>query len=291
MRYALQLSLAVAAAALAGAGAAQALPSSSAFVGPDSGSATQTCDAPSGATAGTTFASASQSCFRNDVGTASASATAATGHLAISAHADSHNGDSLFAEDGAAANFTDVLTFSSATGATSATVSANLLLDGVFETFGNSGGQLRAALILTTLGREWNFRALDNQDGFALDNTFGVEGGMIGPAMNVRLTTGDFVVPLNSPVLFRLLMEGDAAASGPGAHGLMNFGAHSFKFAATPFDLPEGVTVSAGDYIVDNRFIDPLATGGAPEPGAWGLLIGGLGLAGSVLRRQRRRLA
>jgi hypothetical protein len=288
MRHAFQSSLL--AAALAGiSAAAQAAPTASAFVGPNSSSATQSCDAPSGPTAGTTFATASQTCSRADVGTASASATAATGHVAISAHADSHNHDSLFAEDGAGANFIDTLTFSSATpGATTAVVSANFLLDGRFEALNNAGGQIRAALIFTTLGLEWDFRALDNQDGFQLgQNNFGVEGGSIGANTNVRLSTGEFVVPLNSPVLFRLLMEGDAAANGPDAHGLTDFGAHSFKFAATPFDLPEGVTVNAGDYIVDNRFIDPLAVQGVPEPAGWALMIAGFGFAGALLRRRR----
>ena len=47
-----------------------------------------------------------------------------------------------------------------------------------------------------------------------------------------------------------------------------DFGLHSFKFAPSAFLLPDGVTANAGDYIVDNRFVDPLAVPtDVPAPG------------------------
>ena len=54
------------------------------------------------------------------------------------------------------------------------------------------------------------------------------------------------------------------------------------------FNLPDGVTVNAGDYLVNNRYFDPLATGGGvPEPASWALMITGFGLMGVALHRRR----
>jgi hypothetical protein len=280
------------------AGMALAIPASAAnlvtFIGPNSDSATQACTGDIGPKSGTTTVHASASCSRADVGTASGSAVAATGHIGAAAAADSHNGDSLVAKIGASAIYQDFVTFTSTMpGATSELISANFLLDGLMDVGGPVGGA-DLMLSFSLAGADFQLRTnLNTFGGFSSSqNTFNVEAGSIGPVINARLGTSQILVPLNSPVLLTLRLETGAAASGPGAHGLVDFGANSFKFAATPFDLPDGVTANAGDYIVNNRFIDPLApTGGVPEPTAWSLMILGFGAAGAMIRRRRAVLA
>jgi hypothetical protein len=49
--------------------------------------------------------------------------------------------------------------------------------------------------------------------------------------------------------------------------------------------VPDGVTVNAGNWLVDNRFVDPLSA--VPEPASWALMILGFGVLGAGLRVQR----
>ena len=100
-------------------------------------------------------------------------------------------------------------------------------------------------------------------------------------------------VALNLPTAFSLGFEANADAAGPGGSADVDF-SNSFKppTGSDVFNTPAGVTVNAGDYLVNNRFHDPLATsGGVPEPSAWALMIAGFGLAGTTLRRRRPAFA
>jgi hypothetical protein len=272
---------------------ALAAPASSAtlttFIGPNSDSATQTCSGDVGPKTGATTVHAAASCFSAQVGTANGEAVAATGHVGALSQADSHNGDSLVAKIGSAASYEDFLTFTSSDPfATTTPVSVNLLLDGILETSGPFGAaNFRLALFFA--GHDFDERFAISSFGIGdVIHQFILEGGEIGPVTDAALGTPTFIIPLNSPLHFELLLETGAVASGPGSHGLAGFGAHSAKFASTPFDLPDGVTVNAGDYIVNNRFIDPLApVDGVPEPTGWALTIAGFALAGSLLRQRR----
>ena len=127
----------------------------------------------------------------------------------------------------------------------------------------------------------------------SIGNSLIVDSGTVGGVTDLHMHTAFTLVPLNTPVFFSLGMFTGANASGPGSHALSDFGVNSFKFAPTAFNLPDGVTVNAGDYLVNNRFIDPLAApgGGVPEPASWALMIAGFGLAGAALRRRRATLA
>jgi hypothetical protein len=132
-----------------------------------------------------------------------------------------------------------------------------------------------------------------NGEGFVLRFTNSAPGGfsifrndfnalgVIGPATDAVLTTTPIRVPLNTPVTFGLILSTFAGA-GSFAQAGSDFGG-SFKFASgDAFDLPDGVTVNAGSWLVDNRFIDPLAA--VPEPASWALMMLGFGLLGAGLR-------
>ena len=99
-------------------------------------------------------------------------------------------------------------------------------------------------------------------------------------------------VPLNQPVGFRVRLAAMAVASGPDTHGLADFGANSFKLPTgrDACSLPDGVTVNAGTYLVNNRFFDPLRpVVGVPEPTTGALMLLGSSAIG-VSRSGRRGL-
>jgi len=68
----------------------------------------------------------------------------------------------------------------------------------------------------------------------------------------LQLHTPFVSVFLNSPVHFTLDLQTGAAASGPGSHAQADFNSASFKLptGTDAFNLPEGVTVNAGNYLV-----------------------------------------
>jgi hypothetical protein len=284
-----------AAAALALAAPSAHAATISAHAGPNSSSATQICSPPPGnATASTGTVSASTTCFGQFgfPGSSTASGIATTGHVGAKADAVSNNGDSLVAANNGEGLFQDFLVFtSSRPGATTENVSANLILDGLLQ----AGGTIAGAHVETTviLGSDLFRLSYDlDQDGNLVSSSdFLIDGGeVLNGAAALRMHTPFVTVSLNSPVLFRLDVQTSAGASGPVSHASSDFFGHSFKLPSDgpAFILPEGVTVNAGDYLVNNRFIDPLAAPtGIPEPASWAMMIAGFGLAGAMLRRRR----
>ncbi|WP_395701914.1 PEP-CTERM sorting domain-containing protein [Aquabacterium sp.] len=281
--------LTMAALLLAAAGTAQADPLTlSVHVGPDSGSAAQSCDPPAGGSSGSTTQLFSTTCSRSDVGTASGTGIAAAGHVGASAQAGSHNGNSLGVNIGAQGLYDDFLVFTSSDPTqTTALVSLNLLLQGTMSAGtsldgGGANASLRAFTILGSTGFELR---MDVAGGISLDD-YQLDSGSLGPLTDAHLHTGALTVPLNSPVHLRLDLEVGAGASGPGSLALADFAASSFRFAdGDVFTLPAGVTVNAGSYLVDNRFIDPLLP--VPEPAGWALLLAGLSVVLLLRARQR----
>jgi hypothetical protein len=257
--------------------------------------ATTSCDPAAGRVDGTGTVRFNAACFRADVGEAAGSAVASAGHLGASANAASHNGDSLFAGIESEAGFVDnFLIFTSSDPlATTASVSANLILDGTLWATGNvASAGIRGGIELGRGGGGFTYVVI--QDG-SLDtarNDFIIDSGSVGPTTNLHMHTAFIVVPLNSPVSFNMFLLAGAGASGPATFAVSDFSANSFKFAPTAFALPDGVTVNGGDYLVNNHFVDPLApVGGVPEPAAWALMILGFGAAGAMIRRRRTVLA
>ena len=262
-----------------------------AFVGPGSANGAGPCN-PSTAAAvtGSSPVSTSMVCGGNEIGVASGQAFASYGHIGAKADAATVGGTSIPAQIGANAFFTDTFVFTSTDPtATTAEVALNLVLGGVLNAAAPSGSSAGASLRGFALlhGQEFEFRFDKSGDGVL--NQFSDFSLVGGTALDARLRSPTVLVGLNEPTIFAMSLEVGAGSVGPFASALSDFsGSFKLPTGSDVFVLPDGVTVNAGDYLVNNRFIDPLApTGGVPEPAAWALMIAGFGLAGAAMRRRR----
>ncbi|MFD1613060.1 PEPxxWA-CTERM sorting domain-containing protein [Sphingomonas tabacisoli] len=231
-------------------------------------------------------------CSRDDVGSVAGTSIASFGHLGAFAQSSSHTGNSLGTGIGSEARFQDTVIFTSTNpNATTADVSANLLLHGIMDFHVDQGAAGDSVEGAVTLNQAFFFfRFFNNSlDGFSVEqNPFAVNG-TLGPTTNAVLTTPLVTVALNTPIILQLRLQSSASTGGM-AVAATDFGG-SFKFVtgSDAFNLPDGVTVNAGTWLVDNRFIDPLAA--VPEPASWALMIAGFGLVGSAARRRKLLLA
>jgi hypothetical protein len=280
MRLSTILTTAAAAAALA-----VASPASAAFLSVSAGCANGGLPL-----SGNSPVSLSGVCSNPDIGVATAGAFATFGHLGATSSAASFNNDSLFIDNSANANFEDIIVFSDPTAPIGATtqVSVNMLLDGAFNAATDGHGRAGANVegLVAFSGGGFNFRFSTDGDG---DFDSSISVGSIVEDGRVAMTSPTITVFLNSPILFRVGLATRAAASGPFSSASAEFGSSSFKLPAggDAFNLADGVTVNAGDWLVNNRFIDPLApSGGVPEPASWALMILGFGVTGAFLRRR-----
>jgi hypothetical protein len=123
-------------------------------------------------------------------------------------------------------------------------------------------------------------------DGAVLSCVSTFAGGAGGPLCDAvgfpgggfLVTTGNFIVPLDTPFSVELALDIEAGAADVGTTAGADFG-HSFDFVTGMdlFVLPDDVTVDAPDtFVADNRFAPPRA-GAAPTPATLGLLLSGLG--------------
>ena len=226
------------------------------------------------------------------VGVESSQAVASFGHVSARSDATTFGGSSLDADIGAVARATDTLIFTSSDPtATFADVSANLIFHGLLNATGNpafSGFSNAGIGGYVELGGVFSFFGynLGSSSGFTGSSQLGVTSGVIGPTSDALWHTATVRVGLNTPVFFEMDLESSAGAGGP-ASALSDFsGSFKLPTGVDAFNLPTGVTVNAGDYLVNNRFHDPLAAG-VPEPAGWALMIAGFGLVGGALRRRR----
>lgn len=222
------------------------------------------------------------------------------GHIGARSEGVTFGNNSLVALFGATSVFTDQLLFTSADpNATVADVSVNLILDGILNAAADAanGGHAASSLgaIVSLGGASFLLQyAFDSGSGFTvIHQDLGLASGVVAPGFNGIFVSPTVSVALGSPTTFVLYLETGAGAVGSGASAISDF-SNSFKLptGSDAFNLPVGVTVNAGDWLVNNRFIDPLAaSAGVPEPASWALMIAGFGLAGCMLRRRRAMAA
>lgn len=262
-----------------------------AFVGPGSANGAGPCN-PSTAAAvtGGSPVSTSMVCGGNDIGVATGQAFASFGHIGAKADAATVGGTSIPAQIGATAIFSDTLFFTSTDPtADTAEVTLNVILGGALNAAGpfasSVGSGVRGFVLLH--GQTFQF-LYDKSSGGVLTGFNDLLGsGTIGP--DALLHSPTVLVGLHDGSNFALSLEVGASSVGQFASASSDFsGSFKLPTGIDVFDLPEGVTVNAGDWLVNNRFIDPLApTAGVPEPAAWALMLTGFGLAGASLRRRR----
>ena len=228
------------------------------------------------------------------VGVIGANASSSFGHLGARATAVTFGGSSLPGVIGGLAIFSDTLTFTSSDPlATFADVSLNVALDGVLNAaanaaLGSAGAQLGGHVAFGGGFFQFIFTNTTT-NGFSTLSTLGLTNGVIAPLTNAQLVSPIVRVNLNTPVFFEMALEARAGAVGSGASATSDFsGSFKFPTGSSVFNLPAGVTVNAGNYLVNNRFFDPLDTpANAPEPATWALMLAGFGMAGAALRRRR----
>ncbi len=224
---------------------------------------------------------------------------------AVGARASAYGffGDSTGISFQTGSEFRDFVTFTSADPlATSALVSANLNLEGIFISLssidgfpnqGQTGIEVRGALG----SRQFGFNII-NLDFVNLGGIEGISGDL-NPGdgtINGLLRTLAIQVPLGTPIDFRLSLRAGASASGifgrPPGHVTAdtNF-ANTFEvpIGSDAFFLQNGVTANSGTWLVNNRRIVPGA-GGVPETASWALMIAGFGLVGGAARRRREAI-
>ena len=181
--------------------------------------------------------------------------------------------------------YSDSVTFTSTDpGLRTVTVGGmNLLLSGVMHTSERSDAEIVASV---AFGRNYEFIA--NQLRVIKNDFELVTGSVTGDVINASLRTGAVNVELNQQIFFSFYILAGAGVQGDGA---MQFGTSDFgngleiPFDTDVFELPEGVTANAGDWLVNNRRVREVSA--VPEPSTWATFIAGFGLVGAVARRRR----
>ncbi len=264
-------------------------------VGPgNSNVATRTCSPFSGTLEDSSPVSASTTCikFNDNIGVGNASASASFGDVGARSDAASISNTALVAGSSSQAVFSDTLIFTSNDdNATMTDVAVNLLLDGILNAAapnGAAGAEIAGSIQL--FSSRFAFDFVFNSIGVftVRSNDFGMTSGVIGPSLNASLRSPVVSVPLGAPVSFLMVLASSAQSAGTFGSALSDFGG-SLKFpsGADVFTVEDGVTANAGDYLVNNRFID-LNAPSIPEPSSFALMIFGMGLLVAGITRRRK---
>ena len=187
--------------------------------------------------------------------------------------------------------FSDFVTFTSTDPSlTSVLVASNLAFSGTMNV--TASGVASVDLFYSLFGPGHIYAA--SNFGVARNDFEVVEGGVSGALSSALLRSRTVSVPTNQPLLMTLRLGTGAGVSGSGdpTSARSEF-SNSFEvpFGIDAFVLPDGVTANAGDWLVNNRRVDPDAAGAIPEPSTWAMMIAGFSGMGAALRMRRRRMA
>lgn len=226
------------------------------------------------------------------IGSTSSNANATFGNVGTAARSVTFSSISVPRIDESSASFRDTLVFSKTDPdlPDQFTASLNLALAGILNAGAPSGANASAGLEIDVgfLG-QWVFDASYASDGsltYGLANTI-VKSGTLAPGadgFDVLLATPSQLATIG-PADFGFSIYTRAGSVGTSASATADF-LHTLKLptGVNVFTLPAGYTVSAGDYLVNNRFTSGAVS--VPEPGTIGLLVVGLaGLSGLGRRR------
>ena len=215
-------------------------------------------------------------------GAVSAEATAAPGTLGVFSEGD-HTGfnDTPLAQYGEAF-YSDVITFTRLDGVVSGTlpVSLTLDLDGLMT--GNATSLTGRADLLNVFNSSFSVSTFL---AFASTGFSSVTGTTALPAIDAQLTTVSGTAVVGQGYVLELRLTGLTYVNS-GTSATLDF-LHTFGFPSDRpvFNLPDGYTANAGDYLVNNRFVGATAPPAAvPEPGT--LTLVGMTIAGLLVRRK-----
>lgn len=274
----------------------QAAPVFTVSIGPGNG---QGCSANESISQSPIPVSVSHACSANSsvVGTAAANAFASFGSVGAGSNSATVSGTDVPLEDRAQAEFSDTLTFSKTdpNALNQFPVSLNLAFAGVVNSaavFGLAGAS--AQVIINFLGTSNLAFSHSGNGAFSIDNPQGLGGtGTIAPGaggFSTVLTTSQQLATVGD-VFFSLQLLTQVFTSNVGSSAVADFSnTLEFPTGIDVFNLPDGYTVNAGDYLVNNRFIDPnVVVGQVPEPSSLALLSIGLGAFLGIRPLTRRR--
>jgi hypothetical protein len=232
--------------------------------------------------------------FANERGVTSMGASARFGSVGAGSDAASLV-PAITIDSSAAAAFADTITFTKTTVGASDTFSTsiNLGFAGSLNAGAPSSSGAGATVIISVGFIDFSqlFVSYNALGDLTIQN-FGsfIGAGTIlgGAAFNTALTTQPVTVTVGQ-VLFSMQINTFASAGGPSASAHSDF-SNTFKLPTgiDVFNLPSGYTANAGDWLVNNRFVEaPLAE--TPLPAALPLFASGLGVLGFVARRRKRK--
>lgn len=242
------------------------------------------------------------SCSANSsvIGTAAGSASAGFGSVGAGTNSATTSGTDVPIQITATAVFSDTLTFSKTdpNAPNQFPVSLNLAFGGVVNSAANDavGGLAGAGVDLSIgfLGTSFLSFAHSGNGAFTISNPQGLGGtGSILPGaggFNTVLTTQQQFASVGD-VFFFLQLLTSVGASNVGSSAVADFSnTLEFPTGVDVFNLPDGYTVNAGDYLVNNRFINPNGVvGQVPEPSSLALLGISLGAFLGIRPLTRRR--